>query len=344
MNLPKLYANQSNKGKIDLTLSVNPLGCSPRVLKALRSITQTDISSYPDPASLENEICRRFDIDRSNLLLGVGSEQLIKLVAQTFLTKNSHVLVERGSFALFTIECQLTGATVKSMTIDNILSAPKPRMIFLANPKTPTGEVIDPEFITQIAEKLDPSILVVDEANGEFLEKSFITMSQKLSNVIVLRTFSKVLGLAGLRIGFAIGSKELIIKLRQSQQPFPVSQLSQKLAITAIKDQEFIDKTKRFIEKERKFVTSELRARNITVSNSVTNNLFISIPRASQIVKELANRGVSVIDGSFFPGKETPGFRISIKDRKTNIMFIKKLEECLACINKNKLIRSMEKI
>lgn len=332
MKLPKLYAQATSSGSIDLTLSVNPLGCSPRVLKALSAITMADISSYPKTSTFISLLAKRMNYDTSNIILGAGSEQLIKLIAQSILNKSDVVLVEKGSFGLFTKESLLKNATVKTVSLEEMISMPKPKIIFIANPKTPTGEVTDFKLLKKLISTMKTSFVVIDEANGEFLEKSLISDAVKAGNVITLRTFSKVIGLAGLRIGFAVGSKQVISQLSEFQQPFPVSQIAINLATTALKDKAFINNSKRFIDNERTFLTKELKKRNLKVSNSVTNNLFISTTSSSKLVVELAKRGVSVIDGSFFPGIETPGFRISLKDRKTNRLFLKKLDEVITTL------------
>ena len=173
---------------------------------------------------------------------------------------------------------------------------------------------------------------MIDEANGEFWKESFINTNNFTQNVIVLRTFSKVLGLAGLRIAFACSNKILIDKLKEVQQPFPVSEIAILAATEALKDKQFITKTIAFISEERTLLNDELRRRGFKVSNSVTNNIFVETTNAGKIVTELKLRGVSVISGSFFPKNQLEGFRISIKDKKTNRQFLNKLDEVLTCI------------
>jgi histidinol-phosphate/aromatic aminotransferase/cobyric acid decarboxylase-like protein len=121
-----------------------------------------------------------------------------------------------------------------------------------------------------------------------------------------------------------------------------VSTLAAKLAVAAINDRAFIKKTLSFIQKERQFLTRELNRLGLTVSNSVTNNLFVEVNNATEVIRELNREGVSVINGTFFPGMTKEGFRISLKDRKTNRLFIKKLTGVLACINKKTLLPSKE--
>ena len=342
MKLPILYAQMTDRQSVDLTLSVNPLGCSPLVLDKLRKIGAKEVSIYPLPDKLLTKLAIRFGVQKDNILLGSGSEQLIKLIAQSFIQPGDPVFIERGSFSLFVKESLLAKGKISLTTLSRIMKSDA-KLIFLANPKTPTGEVIPQEVIKQI-QKRTTGILVVDEANGEFIDDSSIRLSVNNSNLLVLRTFSKAFGLAGLRIGLAIGSKELVGQLKQVQQAFPVSQIAILLAQAALKDMEFIERTRRLITRERIFLQTELKKRGLGVSNSVTNNLFVSFPKANTLIEQLSRQGVSVINGSFFPGMKTPGFRISLKDRQTNQLFLKKLDKALGCLESKKLLRSKEEL
>lgn len=344
MQIPKIYAQNITKSKIDMSLSENPLGCSSLVVKTLQKLSIKDVSEYPNQLTLVDAIANRFNVKPENIVLGCGSEQLIKLMCQTFLTPSEVVLVERGSFIMFTKEAALARARVMFVNLNNIDQLPKSRVFFLANPKTPTGEVIDRQQLIKIAQQINPGILVVDEANGEFLKKSAISFTKKFNNLMVLKTFSKVFGLAGVRIGFAIGSPSLTEELKTAQQPFPVSKVSVKLALASLEDNEFINKTREFIAQERRFLQKELRDRGFNVSNSVTNNLFIETSNASELIGELEKLSVGVIDGNFFPAMPKRGFRISIKDKLTNRLFLDKLDEALSCINSKKLLRSKRTI
>lgn len=337
------YAQSVQKKRIDLTLSVNPLGCSPRVKTLLETLSIRTISDYPDSSRLVQNIAASFDIKPTSILLGNGSEQLIKLICQTFLRQSDTVFVENGSFFLFSKESMLKNAPVTFFSPDTLKMPDKPiRLLFLANPTTPGGVKRSNKKIGAILTTLKPAVAVIDEANGEFCDETFVRQLKKRTNVIILRTFSKAYGLAGLRIGFAIGNEKLIQILSQSQQPFPVSSISILAAETALTDTAFIEKTKRYIASERRQLTDGLVALGCTVSDSVTNNLYISCPRSADVVRTLASKNISVIDGSYFPGNILPGFRISIKDKRTNRIFLQTMQKILACHTQDNLIGSKE--
>jgi histidinol-phosphate aminotransferase len=343
MKLPKAYATSVRKRAIDMTLSVNPLGCSPRVINALSSVQMTEVSSYPDADRFIGLLATTYGVAKENCILGNGSEMLIKLVSQAFLTPGDTVLVEAGSFFLFSKEPELCGATVRFFDAG---SATKPRtrpaMLFMANPTTPGGIERSADQLNTVIDALNPRVVVIDEANAEFCDATMIDTLRARKNLIVLRTFSKVYGLAGLRIGAAFGTVGVIRRMKEFIQPFPVSAQALNAAQAALSDNAFITKTKRFIASERRKMTNALTRRGFRVSASVTNNLFVSRSDNAAIIRALESRGVSVIDGKFFPGNTMKGFRISLKDTRTNIEFLKRLDSALACVSKNNLLPSKE--
>lgn len=338
MKLPNLYANTIKKRPIDMTLSENPLGCSPRAIQAVKQISVEDIAGYTEQGVLLETAAKRFAIATDNLLIGNGSEQLIKFIAQTFLTVGDTALVQTGSFSLFTKECILTGARVSLLDIRK----PKrirqtPKLIFLCNPNNPTGELLSADSIQNIISLFPKTVIIIDEANAEFTDTTCIPRAVKNKNVLVLRTCSKALGLAGLRIGFCIGNTKRILELKSKQQVFPISSPSVSIASAALQDTAFLQKTIAFMAKERTFVRNALLKEGFTVSESVTNTLFVSTPASERIMTTLNTLGVSVIAGTFFPGLTTPGFRIALRDRKTNRLFLEKLRSAIETLGINLL-------
>lgn len=345
MTIPKAYATAVQKRAVDMTLSVNPLGCSPRARKAANAQTTTGISLYPDAGILIRALSQKFNVPENGILVANGSEALIKLISDALLSPGKTAAVESGSFFLFSKEPKLTGATVRFFdNADSTRFKKRPDLLFVANPTTPGGVNRTNDVLLSTIDRLNPVVAVVDEANAEYANDTMIRELPKKKNLIVLRTFSKVYGLAGLRIGMAFGNPFLINRIREYQQPFPVTSTGIAAAIAALSDDTFIEKTKRFVASERTMLTKALVKRNFTVSQSVTNNLFVTRPDNDVIVQELEKLGVSVINGSFFPGNTVPGFRISVKDKRTNRLFLQKLDEALACVSKYNLLPSKEAV
>jgi len=329
MKTAKIYASKKvpKKMLIDMTLSINPLGCSPKVLEEFSKISLNDIRNYPDDRDLRKVISRKFKIKPSEIVFGSGSEQLIKLIAQTFTRKGDLALIQKGSFGLFTKEIMLTGCKCAYFDPLKPKRIPDVKLVMLSNPSTPTGEVFSINVIKSIIRLFPDSVIVIDEANGEFINESAISFIKSNPNVIVLKTFSKVLGLAGIRIGFAIGKGKIIKRLSVSQQPFAVSSIACKVVPIALNDELFIKDTLQFFSTERMFLSNRIRKLGLDVSDSFTNNLFISGDNVKQILLNLNRLGIAVVDNSFFPGLDTIGFRISIRDKITNRLFLDNLKE-----------------
>jgi len=152
-------------------------------------------------------------------------------------------------------------------------------------------------------------------------------------NLLVLRTFSKGYGLAGLRLGFLVANPELIALLKQASQPFPVTSLTQKAAIAALADRDFMAKTKRLMKNEREFLTKELRARDFAVVESKANNLLVKVTpqftSSDECVLQLAAQGISVVNGSSFRGLGREFIRVSPRTREVNTKFLEGLDESL---------------
>lgn len=335
-----LYAF-GKKLPMDLSLSENPLGCSPRVSVALKRLRQKDFFDYPDPdcSQLKSAISERFQVEIGCIFVANGSEAIIKLLPQALLKPEDEVIIPELTFPMFDIASKMSNGKVvpSKMTpdfdidLEDVKSkiTKNTKLIFLCNPNNPTGRVIPKKNIIDFVKSTTVPV-VVDEANIEFGGQTVIREVKKLKNLIVLRTFSKGFGLAGFRIGFCVASKEIVRLLEQVSQPFPVSTLAEKAALIALGDTQFIKKTKKFMDCERAFLSQELEKRGLEVIKSKANNLFVRVPNSSTKVVELLNeRGVSVVDGSSFNVESVNFIRVSPRLRKTNEKFVKVIDQLL---------------
>lgn len=340
-----LYAF-GKKLPIDLSLSENPLGCSPRVSVALKQLTQADFFDYPDPDcnQLKKAISEQFQVEIGCIFVANGSEAIIKLLPQALLKPGDEVIIPQLTFPMFDIASKMgQGRVVPSemtpdfdIDLEDISSkmTKNTKLIFLCNPNNPTGRVIPKKKIIDFVKSTTVPV-VVDEANIEFGGQTIIREVKTLRNLIVLRTFSKGFGLAGFRIGFCVAGQETVRLLEQISQPFPVSTLAEKAAITALGDTGFIKKTKKFMDCERTFLIRELEKRGLEVIKSKANNLFVRAPNSSTKFVELLNeKGVSVVDGSSFNVESVNFIRVSPRLRKTNEKFLDVIDQLLS---KNKM-------
>lgn len=343
MNITQLpsFRNLYAFGKklpIDLSLSENPLGCSPRVSMALSKLTQPDFFDYPDPdcSQLKEAVAKRFNLETNTIFVSNGSEAIIKLITQVLLKPSDEAIIPELTFPMFEIASKLADGKVifSKMTTDfdidlqDIKSkvTDKTKLIILCNPNNPTGRVIPKEKIIDFIMSVS-STVIVDEANIEFGGCTVIGEVGRLPNLVVLRTFSKAFGLAGFRIGFCVANQDITQLLKQTSQPFPVSTVAERVALVAFEDTQFITKTKRFMDSERQFLTLELLKRGFQVVKSQANNLLVLVDGSStDFVNKLNEEDVSVVDGACFKFKGADFFRVSPRLRETNIQLLKAID------------------
>lgn len=329
---------------IDLSLSENPLGCSPKIFDALKNISQADCFDYPDADStkLQNAISSKYGPNLDKIFIGNGSESIIKLLPQVLLEPGDEVIIPKLTFPMFEKAVKLAGAKVvlSDMTKDFDIDlmdiknkiTDKTKLIFICNPNNPTGKVIDREFLLGFIRSVKPTV-IVDEANIEFGGESVIKDTERIENLIVLRTFSKGYGLAGFRVGYCIANREIIQLLKQNSQPFAVAVLSQRAAIAALEDDVFIEQTRNFMSKERSYLTKELRNRGFRVIDSQANNLLVKVTKlfssSDEFVSKLYEKGVSVVNGTNFKFLGNSFVRISPRTRKINNKLLQAIDEII---------------
>ncbi len=339
--MKKLYA-LTEKRPIDLSLSENPLGCSPLVSRALKNI-QIKFNDYPSPNGklLKNKLAQKFELDAGNFFIANGSESIINDLPRVFGKIGDEVVVPALTFPMFAVCSELAGKKVifskmtQELGLDLVsmvkVVTPATSLIFICNPNNPTGSLLSKQSILQLIDAIPPEVLiVVDEANIEFGGESMIEEVAKRNNLLVLRTLSKGFGLASLRIGFAAASQPLVQKLEEETPLFQISGLSELLATVALDDIDFISATKKFVSEQRQFLRKQLENIGCMVFPSEANNLFVKKPRRidqDQFVEKLRQNGISLVMGSSFEGFDNSFFRVSVRDEKTNQLFIEKMKK-----------------
>lgn len=252
--------NLSEHQIVKLASNENPLGMSPKVKLAISQELQK-VSRYPDGncTVLKKMISNFHGVSSDQIFLGNGSNDVLDCLARTFLRKGVSAVYSKYSFAVYGLATISAGANSiiapATENLEHSLSAfissisGDTRMIFIANPNNPTGSYIKENEIRSFLRHVDKSILVVlDEAYCDYLEGTDLTNSIQLlkdySNLFITRSFSKAYGLAGLRVGYGIGNKDIVSVMNSIRQPFNVNYLAQIAAITALEDQDFIIKSK----------------------------------------------------------------------------------------------------
>jgi histidinol-phosphate aminotransferase len=282
---------------IKLASNENPLGPSPRALEAIRNYLDR-VHLYPDGNGyyLRKALSEYHELEMNQVILGAGSTDLIELVAKTFLTAGDEGITSQSSFYIYRTAIEEMGAgliatpmrdfTCDLTAIERAVTQ-RTKVIYLGNPNNPTGTMFSAEEFDRFLEALPRRILVVlDEAYHDYVQRPDYSHSLDYvragRNVLVLRTFSKVHGLAGLRIGYGMGHAELIESLNRIRSPFNANSLAQAAAVAALDDREHVARSIESNLKEMKFVTEELTLLGVRYIPSVANFLLIDTGRDCQ--------------------------------------------------------------
>ena len=243
---------------VKLSANESALGMSPRAIKII-SNKKLNLERYPDGKSevLRKEISKKYKCNFDKIICGAGSDEVIQMICQLFLKPKDEVIIPKYSFLMYRIYTKIVGAKVVFAKEDNfkVSSAEilkkvtkHTKIVFLANPNNPTGTYLSEKEILGLRKNLNKNILlVVDDAYAEYMQnkdyKSGLDLFKNKSNVFVLRTFSKIFGLASLRVGWGYGSKNIIDALNVIKPPFNVSHLAQLAATESLKNKKFIERS-----------------------------------------------------------------------------------------------------
>ena len=325
---------------IKLSANESALGVSPRVKKILQN-KKLLISKYPEgkAKNLRKEISKKYKCDFEKIICGAGSDEIIQLICQLYLKPSDEVIVPQYSFLMYRIYAQIVGAKVVFSKEENFKVSTneiikkvtrKTKLIFIANPNNPTGTYLSRVELIDLRMKLNKNILLVlDDAYFEYMKnkdyKSGLDLFKNKDNVVVIRTFSKIYGLASLRVGWGHGPKKIISAMNLIRPPFNVNQVAQMAAIEALKDRNFINQSVKHNTTEANKVRNVLEKLKI-LSNEVTANfLLLNFDKckfsANYVFNQLQSRGIilrSTEEGYNIKNK----LRLTIGSKKENMRFI----------------------
>jgi histidinol-phosphate aminotransferase len=329
---------------VKLASNENPLGVSPKALKALRESLEF-VNRYPSPDSydLRTALANLYDVDRENVFAAHGSESIISIIMRTFLLDDEEALTSEGTFITFKIQAQSRGIKVNQILLkdyrydlktmaDHI--SEKTKIIYLANPNNPTGDIFTVHEFQEFMKKVPPQILVIlDEAYFEFADgdpKYPDSMQYRMDNVITLRTFSKAYGLAGVRIGYGFAHEDLIGNLMKVKLSFEPSGPAQAAGIAALEDVDFLEKTIKLNREGKQYFYQLFRRLGINFIQSHGNFVTIileSEENVNRLYDKLLHKGVIVRPLKAFG--LTNCIRVSIGLMEENEYFAKQLESVL---------------
>lgn len=337
---------------LDFSANINPLGMPSSVKKCI-SETLDLVPHYPMPHSeeIKEQLAVTHGIDASNVLVGNGSIELVYLIMKALVQHKA--LIPTPTFSEYEyaarahgVRCSFVDAKEHNgfkVSIDALCKAlPTVECLFFCNPNNPTGVVYSQHDLLRLATecKKHKVYLVVDEAFIDFLDDgektSVIIESTRNKYLLVLRSLTKIFALAGLRLGYLVGHKQVINKLKAMQYPWNVNVLAQKVGAVVINERAFIDKTRALIMKERKYMATRLRQLpNITVFSSSANFVLCKIKKslslnAQSLSDKMAKRNILIRNCANFRGLHNRFFRLAIRTRKENMKLISTLREEIA--------------
>jgi len=339
---------------LDFSSNVNPLGPSKNALNAARDAFD-EITAYPDSNSnqLRKVIADHFSgINRDNIVVGNGSTELIYLFAEAFLKRGDKALMVAPSFGEYESAVRKTGESPKFVRLGRNFQIEAEafktamagcKMVFLCNPNNPTSKLIPKDTLTDILETaLENDVLVfLDEDFLEFVDnEKALTMISKIAkfpNLFVLRSFTKIFGLTGLRVGYGITSKEIADVLLCSKIPWNINCLGQAAATAALNDEEHLKITKELIKKEKSWLQEQLGAfKGFSFESPDANFFFIDIHNADITANSLKHRmlkqGILIRDCSSFNGLNEFYIRVAVKTREENVRLIEAFNQALKAV------------
>ncbi|HIJ60975.1 MAG TPA: histidinol-phosphate transaminase [Nitrospirae bacterium] len=305
-------------GSIKLASNENPLGPSKKALRAIKNFLKnsSEVGRYPDGGGyyLKQALAERLSTSKilitiDNIILGNGSNELIDLAVRTYMSHGDEAIMANPSFVVYSMAVKSVGSKAIEVPLIDYkhdlkkmldMVTDKTKIVFIANPNNPTGTINTKEEFRSFMKKLPMDILViVDEAYIEYVESKDYPNTMKYladgRNILILRTFSKAYGLAGLRIGYGISNADIITEINKIREPFNTNSLSQISAIEALKDKVHLKKSLKLVNEGKAYLYEELHKMNVRYIPSETNFIYILLESSSmEYYERLLKEGIII--------------------------------------------------
>ncbi|MFA5524353.1 MAG: histidinol-phosphate transaminase [Tissierellales bacterium] len=326
---------------VKLASNENPIGCSPKAIDAIKNSLDL-LGLYPDGncTLLKESLSKKLNIGVNNIILSSGLDEMMDLLAKTFFDKDDEAIMADITFPRYISTTMMMGARPVIVPLTNwthdlngMLNAitDKTKVIWLCNPNNPTGTMFTEKELVDFLNKVPENIIVVyDEAYREFVTredftKNSLLLLEKYPNLIVLRTFSKIYGLAALRVGYTMASEEIITNINKVRGPFNVNTLAQVAAIAALEDDDFLKKAYDINVEGKEYLYKEFDKLGLEYAPSETNHIFVNTHRnGNEVFVELQKLGVIIRP------QIGDWIRVSIGTMDENKIFIEQLKKVLA--------------
>ncbi len=332
---------------VKLASNENPLGPSPKALAALVA-GASEASVYPDNTSrdLTNALAERLGQPANRVLVGCGSDEIMHLAGLAFLAPGDEVMFAEPGFSVYPITARQMGSREIRVPLKEYMhdframaeaATERTKLIFIGNPHNPTGTTVgDAELLSFLDELPSTAIAVIDEAYGEFAERPDYPRSLRWvdegRNVIVLRTFSKIYGLAGMRVGYGVAADHLAYAMGLVRMPFTVGRLTQIAALAALGDADHVERTRALNRAGKAYLYAAFERLGLRAAPTEANFILVDLERDSRTCFEaFLRRGVIVRSGHSLgcPGH----IRVTVGAAEENALFAQALEEVLEEVN-----------
>lgn len=328
---------------IKLASNENPLGASNKVKSAIAE-SLPHLHQYPDGNStkLRHKLAAHLECSPENLIVGNGSDEILKLIGEAYLSSKDQVIIADPTFSEYRFIANLMGAEIRLVPLcqyrhdlDAMLAQVNVRtkIVFICNPNNPTGTLVTEQELRQFLSQIPQNILVViDEAYYEYVTAEeypqTISLLKQHPNIIITRTFSKVYALAALRIGYAIADHEIIQNLNRVKEPFNVNYLAQIAATAGLEDQEHVQQSIAVNEQGKQYLYQKLSAIGLEYTATEANFILINVKQdANALFQRLLKKGVIVRSTDCF--KLPEHIRVTVGTMEQNLRFINALKEVL---------------
>jgi histidinol-phosphate aminotransferase len=299
MNLP----TGDRAGKLRLDFNENTIGCAPSVLKGMRRLSAEQIATYPEYGDATKWLARHFGVRPTELTISNGADGGLRQIVDTFAENGSPVLLVEPTFPMYRFYLNIAGAEIRSIRYGDDMSFPldtalrelrlAPRLMFLANPNNPTGTLLQPTAIRRMIQSAARTLFVIDEAYYEFSGVTVLPWIRRYPNLVVVRTFSKAAGLAGLRLGCVLACPEVTSLLARTFEVFAINAAALAAAKAVTLHRGEVRKYVLKINRSREFLAAELSNLRVHVFPSVANFLLADFgPKALRIVNQLARKSI----------------------------------------------------
>lgn len=327
---------------IKLASNENPYGCSPKVRAAIEA-EFAQISVYPDgsAAELTEVLAGHLGVNRDQIIFGCGSDEIIALIARAFFIPGDETIMADQTFSVYKSNAEIEGAVVIEVPLqagthdlDAMLSEinDRTKIVWICNPNNPTGTIVSDNALTTFLDSVPDHVLVVlDEAYAEFVtDETYtdgISLLSKYPNVIVLRTFSKIHGLASLRIGYGVGQPEIIQLINRVREPFNTSRIAQAAGKAAIADEQFVKDCREKNRSGIEYLYEQFNALGLSYFPAHGNFIMVDVQTSAvDMFQALLQLGVIIRSGfSKYPNY----IRVSVGSAEQNVKFIAALKQVL---------------